>query len=845
MSELAPPLTDPERYLRRVEAIVRASQAITSLQSQVRMEIAALALEDTAFGHRRFVGDELALALRLSPWTGARLVEEAERFVAFPSVLARVADGTWSLAHADAVLDEVAASGLGEHDQQTVLALVVSREEAITPHQLKGAVRAAIMLLDLQEACRRREQAVTGRDVRGWTAANGASGATVTGPTELIAALMASLDALTWPKAVGDTRTAAQRRFDALMDLVCGRRQPGQWQAQVIVALSTLEGDDSQLAEIPGFGAVLPSVARDLVRAAGLRRVVVDEAGRLVHVDSQVAQPDQAAQAAAAARAPRTPGVSDQTEPADVDVTASEDAATAQELAELDAMVPARPVDQDDQLDLLEVWELECEEHYDDVVAELAGAQESLPTDAERQWDLHEVDRTQAYAVHDAAIDLARDLAAHAASARARREQASASSSSSSAASSSSAERPAPSAAPAPAAEGSEVPVAAWSEAGLADALQAMRTTPLTPVELSTERYAIPVPVARWFRLRDVPARSGAARAPPRSATGTTSSPGRSAVPRWATSPPSASTTTSPSTPSSACSGSLTAPCGGPPPPVGPTTEDLGRSCAAGRPPSPEAHPVLRATSLPEGSPSAPLARLHPRAGSPSEALSASSQRALEGSAVLEHPPSPAHPPGDRPQQLVPLQRRPAAEHPLVRGSGEVTADPSVDALLRSGAHRHLDHPVDHPGPPRPVQPVAVAEQPQLSRTTCQRQQPLRLRHVVVVQLAVQPRRLGDVPLAPHRPDAVPVEQGDRQPVGGGEDVPGRRVAVPQDQVGGGQFPSPPGHPGPRCQLEPEQCVVHPAQHRAHGVDALVRPLGDRGPVDPGQHHPAVPCEAQ
>ena len=78
------------------------------------------------------------------------------------------------------------------------------------------------------------------------------------------------------------------------MDLVCGRTQPGSWQALVVVSLATLEGGDEP-AEIPGLGLISAPEARDLLQQADLRRAVVDEHGTLVSVDSTVHRPDQSA----------------------------------------------------------------------------------------------------------------------------------------------------------------------------------------------------------------------------------------------------------------------------------------------------------------------------------------------------------------------------------------------------------------------------------------------------------------------------------------------------------------------------------------------------------------------
>jgi hypothetical protein len=134
---------------------------------------------------------------------------------------------------------------------------------------------------------------VADRDVRSFADDAGAASLIASGSAADVAAMMASLDALCWPPSPDDTRTMAQRKFDTLRDLVCGHRQPGDWQVQVLVALTTLQGRDELPAEIPGFGPIPASQAREIVaQGASLRRIVVDEHGQLVAVESRVHRPD-------------------------------------------------------------------------------------------------------------------------------------------------------------------------------------------------------------------------------------------------------------------------------------------------------------------------------------------------------------------------------------------------------------------------------------------------------------------------------------------------------------------------------------------------------------------------
>ena len=369
-------------------------------------------------------------------------------------MLACVEQGRWLLEHADAVLDELAGSGLEPADCARVVELVVAQQQAITPHQLRGAVRTAIVLQDLEEAYRRVARVKRDRDVRSWDGKDGGGCALVSGPKPLIAALMASLEALTWPRQPGDTRTASQRRFDALMDLMCGRALPGQWQAQLIATLATAEGDDSQLAEIPGLGTILPSEARALIAQAGLRRVVTDSSGNLITIDPTVVQPDlDPTQDAGPSQRLRT----DEREPDPVHTAPGD--ANEQDLAWLGAQEPRPDTTADTVPPVLDL-----------------GEHDVPPTDAELRWLEDQTDRATDYAEQDRQSDRRRRDAARA--------------------------MPTPDEDPATAVL--DAPQPAWSDLGLHKALQRMHTDPVVVTDLSTDAYQIPARLKRHLRLRDV-----------------------------------------------------------------------------------------------------------------------------------------------------------------------------------------------------------------------------------------------------------------------------------------------------------------------------------------------------
>jgi hypothetical protein len=293
MSELAPPLSREARALSRLEGIERTLAHIALLQSQVRVQLDALRAQDTRPGWRDYLCDELALALSESPGTAQRLLTDAQIYTEHPAVIARVglpfSDGGWSLRHADALLQQIIGLGLTPAQQAQVVQLVGEHPDARTPHQIRKAAQAAVLVLDPEAAARRYAKAKKDRYVRGDAHSNGSGSFYAEGTATQIAQVMASLDALAGPKQPGDHRTLDQRRFDAFMDLICGRTVPGQWQALIVVSLATLEGGTDP-AEIPGFGLVCAQETRDALAHADLRRAVVDDKGRLLSIDSVVAR---------------------------------------------------------------------------------------------------------------------------------------------------------------------------------------------------------------------------------------------------------------------------------------------------------------------------------------------------------------------------------------------------------------------------------------------------------------------------------------------------------------------------------------------------------------------------
>jgi hypothetical protein len=79
--------------------------------------------------------------------------------------VARVADGSWSLRHADALLDELAGSALAVAQREQVADLVGGRDSARTPWEIRQAARAAVLVMDPEAAERRYDKVKDDRSV--------------------------------------------------------------------------------------------------------------------------------------------------------------------------------------------------------------------------------------------------------------------------------------------------------------------------------------------------------------------------------------------------------------------------------------------------------------------------------------------------------------------------------------------------------------------------------------------------------------------------------------------------------------------------------------------------------
>jgi hypothetical protein len=258
---------------------------------QVRAIVAAY--NQAAGDVRAFSGDEVGLAIGATSTTGGMLVTLAIEVAELPGLLEAVEAGMLTERHIHAVLRELNKVSLTLEQRQAVALVMLARFAGHPPGELATLVKRLILTVDRAAAQRRQDLANTQRRVRFYGDVDGQAVLHARGPLAAIAAIKASLEATLSPATeAADERGTDEREFDLFVDLLTGGEVPGSWQAQVIVPFATAEGGELELAEVPGFGPILPSTAREILAdCTNLVQVAVDEDGQVTSVSDPVPGP--------------------------------------------------------------------------------------------------------------------------------------------------------------------------------------------------------------------------------------------------------------------------------------------------------------------------------------------------------------------------------------------------------------------------------------------------------------------------------------------------------------------------------------------------------------------------
>jgi len=187
---------------------------------QVRAIVAAHNRASDA--QREFAADEVALALGVSPISGARVLGQALDVAGLPGLLESVENGLLTQRHALAVVRELGMVELTVEQRDAVVLLALARYTGQTPGQLAKLVQRLVIQVDLAAAAARRDVATDRRCVAVFGDVDGQGGLSARGPLEQIAAIKARLTAELDNQVLdpADERTRAQREFDLFVELL-------------------------------------------------------------------------------------------------------------------------------------------------------------------------------------------------------------------------------------------------------------------------------------------------------------------------------------------------------------------------------------------------------------------------------------------------------------------------------------------------------------------------------------------------------------------------------------------------------------------------------------------------
>jgi hypothetical protein len=253
---------------------------------------------------REFVCDEVAVALSFSPTGADKVTYQSLALAALPGMLEAVEGGHLTQNHALSVLRELDTVELSTEQRAAVAFIVLHRLKGQTPGELMTLTRTLILQVDPVAAAARDEVARGKRRVVFYPGGAGQGSMQLHGPVEHLAAVEAQLSQLKKDHPKPEGLTVAQWEYELVLKLLTGELAPGNFQAAIVVPFSVAAGSDLELAEVPGFGPILPSTARQLLQDAEWNQVAVDHSGEVIAVGDPLPAPRPAPEAAEPAAEP-------------------------------------------------------------------------------------------------------------------------------------------------------------------------------------------------------------------------------------------------------------------------------------------------------------------------------------------------------------------------------------------------------------------------------------------------------------------------------------------------------------------------------------------------------------
>ena len=244
-------------------------------------------------GDPQFVEDEIAAELRLSRVAAATRLGLAVDLGRLPMVAAGLAEGRLDLPKAKAIAEAVAV--LDPQAGADVAVEAVEQAGRRTVGELRAWLRRTVLTADPAAAEARHAQALAERRVALTPVGDGMAELWALLPADDAARAYATVDACA--RAAGgpaDSRTADQRRADALVDLLTGQTCTAPASTvQVTVPLSTLLGGD-QPGELAGIGPIPAPMARESAADGLWRWLATTDDGTLVDAGRRSYRPPAA-----------------------------------------------------------------------------------------------------------------------------------------------------------------------------------------------------------------------------------------------------------------------------------------------------------------------------------------------------------------------------------------------------------------------------------------------------------------------------------------------------------------------------------------------------------------------
>jgi hypothetical protein len=242
-------------------------------------------------GDASFLRDEAACALKVAPGTAQQRLEDAAQLTGrLSDTLDLQEAGRLSSMNARILARGVAP--LSDEVAAKVQDRALTRGCSQTPGEFRATVRRVVARLDHKDDTERHREAFAHRKVISFPTDDHMAEVRLHLAADGAAVVMRAIDVWAVKTDADDTRTADQRRADAIVD-ICSHalvlpglpRQHGIKPAiTVTVAASTLTGRDEQPAHLDGYGPIPADMARRLANLPGATRhhVAVDTDGRVL-----------------------------------------------------------------------------------------------------------------------------------------------------------------------------------------------------------------------------------------------------------------------------------------------------------------------------------------------------------------------------------------------------------------------------------------------------------------------------------------------------------------------------------------------------------------------------------